>query len=282
MKDALFPAGHFYSPVPDVDDLARRREALWPANPEVAYIDLNDSHHKRIIEECLPRYTESFDYPAEGPEDEQLEGFYVNNSQFSNLDCRLLFCLLQEWRPRRVIEVGGGYSTLLTADVNHRFLGDAIHFTCIEPYPRTFLERPLDGLTELLVQRVEEVPLARFDALGAGDILFIDSSHVCKTGSDVNYLYFEVIPRLKPGVRVHVHDIFLPAEYPPDWVLEDNRSWNEQYLLRAMLTHNPRYRVLFGCMYAAMHFPQAIQVALGLPEGTTAGGGSFWFEVIGQ
>jgi predicted O-methyltransferase YrrM len=282
MKDALFPAGHFYSPVPDVEDLARRREALWPANPEVAYIDLNDSHHQRIIEEYLPRYTESFDYPAEGPEDEQLEGFYVNNSQFSNLDCRLLFCLLQEWRPRRVIEVGGGYSTLLTADVNHRFLGGAIHFTCIEPYPRTFLERPLDGLTELLVQRVEEVPLARFDALGTGDILFIDSSHVCKTGSDVNYLYFEVIPRLKPGVRVHVHDIFLPAEYPPDWVLEDNRSWNEQYLLRAMLTHNPRYRVLFGCMYAAMRFPQAIQVALGLPEGTTAGGGSFWFEVIGQ
>jgi len=281
MKDALFPAGHFYSPVCDPDELAARRERLWPAEPRDRHIDFNDAYHHKAINEWLPEAMRDFDYPETGPEDECLEGYYTANSQFSHLDCRMLFTLLRRWRPARMIEVGGGYSTLLSADVNRRWLRERMHFTCIEPFPRPFLARRPPGLSELLVEKVEEIPLERFQRLEPGDVLFIDSSHVCKTGSDVNYLYFEVIPRLQPGVRVHVHDIFLPAEYPEQWVLEDNRSWNEQYLLRAMLTHNPRYQVLFGCMYAALRFPQLIQVAMGLAEGQTMGGGSFWFEITG-
>lgn len=280
MKDALFPAGHFYSPIVDTADVAQRREAIWPENPSIPWIDFNDAHHRKVLGAWLPEMLPEFTYPREGPEDDELEGFYIDNSQFSHLDCRILFTLLRSWKPRHMIEVGGGYSTLLTANVNERFFGSKMHFTCIEPYPRSFIETQAGGLTELLKERVENVPLARFEALEAGDVLFIDSSHVCKTGSDVNYLYFEVIPRLPPGVRVHVHDVFLPAEYPQEWVIEHNRSWNEQYLVRAMLSHSARYRVLFGSMYAALNFGPLIQQALALPEGTTMGGGSFWFEVI--
>ena len=133
-------------------------------------------------------------------------------------------------------------------------------------------------MSELVTQKVQDIPLAEFDKLKRGDILFIDSSHVCKTASDVNFLYFEVLPRLKAGVLVHVHDIFLPFEYPVEWVMEDNRSWNEQYLLRALLMYSRAFRVMFGCMYAQDKFPDLVERALGLPAGGGFGGGSFWLK----
>ncbi|MEO8801981.1 MAG: hypothetical protein ABI304_11880, partial [Rudaea sp.] len=119
-----------------------------------------------------------------------------------------------------------------------------------------------------------------FTALESGDVLFIDSSHVAKTGSDVNYLYFEVLPRLAPGVRVHIHDIFLPHDYPREWVLDENRSWNEQYLLRALLMHSKGFRVIFGCSYAFWRFPELVRTALAHPNGHAFAGGSFWIERI--
>jgi len=117
-----------------------------------------------------------------------------------------------------------------------------------------------------------------FTSLQAGDILFIDSSHVAKTGSDVNFLYFEVLPRLASGVRIHVHDILLPADYPKDWVLRENRSWNEQYVLRALLMYSTGFRVMFGCNYAFRGFPGLVAAALGDPNGPSFGGGSLWLE----
>jgi hypothetical protein len=181
-----------------------------------------------------------------------------------------------------MIEVGGGYSSLLAMDVNERFLRNSLEFTCIEPYPRAFLRSGRPGLTELVEERVENLPCEVFERLGAGDILFIDSSHVCKTGSDVHHLFLQVLPRLRPGVRVHVHDVFLPVEYPEEWVLGENRSWNEQYLLQAMLTHSARYRVIFGSSHAAVQYPERVEAALGLPRGRVFGGGSFWFETRGR
>ena len=136
----------------------------------------------------------------------------------------------------------------------------------------------MPGIARLLVQRVQEVPLREFSRLEAGDVLFIDSSHVAKTGSDVNHLYFEVLPRLAPGVRIHVHDIFLPHDYPQDWAVTDNRSWNEQYLLRALLMYSQAFRVVFGCSYAFHRFPEEVRAALALPSAAAFGGGSFWME----
>lgn len=273
---ACYDDGHFYSPVVDTHDVEQREATIWPAAPEVLGIDFNDASHLRVLEEWFPRHLPDYDYPEVLDESADLGDFFTRNSQFSWLDCRTLFVMLRELRPRRMIEVGSGFSSLLTADVNRRFLDRSIDFTCIEPYPREFLRRGIDGVSRLLEQRVERVPLGTFEELAAGDLLFIDSSHVAKTGSDVNFLYFEVLPRLTRGVHVHIHDIFLPHEYPRDWVVGENRSWNEQYLLRALLMYSSGFDVLFGCSYAFQRFPELVVRALAHPKGHGFAGGSFW------
>jgi len=272
--------GHFYSPIVDPEELADRTDELWPPAPEIIGIKCNDEYHRRVLEEFFPEYIGNYDYPEKSDvADVDLRHFYTQNSQFSWLDSRSLFVLLQAWQPNRIIEVGSGYSSILMADVNRRFLDGKTHITCIEPYPRPFLQDPEIGVSELIEEKVQDVPLERFDQLEAGDILFIDSSHVAKTGSDVNHLFFKILPRLAPGVRVHVHDIFLPNEYPRDWVLVENRSWNEQYLLKALLMYSTRFRMLFGCSYAFSRFPELVGKALNHPKGHAFAGGSFWFEV---
>lgn len=278
-RAAAHPDGHFYSPVVDPDELSKRRDELWPARPEVLGIDFNDASHLRILGETFPHYIGDYRYEERAPSaDQELDRFYTQNSQFSWLDSRSLFVLLREWRPRRIVEVGSGYSSLLMADVNRRFLDDRCEITCIEPYPRPFLIRGIPGLRRVIQEKVQAVPLSVFDELEAGDILFIDSSHVAKTGSDVNHLFFKVLPRLAAGVRVHVHDIFLPHDYPPDWVLGENRSWNEQYIVRALLMYSTAFRVVFGCSYAVHRFPDELSRALALPDGRVFGGGSIWLE----
>jgi hypothetical protein len=135
-------------------------------------------------------------------------------------------------------------------------------------------------VSELIVRRVQEVPLALFETLEAGDLLFIDSSHVSKTGSDVNHLMFEVLPRLAPGVHVHFHDIFLPFDYPRSWVLDLGIYWNEQYVLRALLTLSRGFRVTFGSTYASVACTDDVCVALALAPGSIYGGGSLWITKL--
>jgi predicted O-methyltransferase YrrM len=275
---AAHPGGHFYSPIVDPADATANEARIWPEPPtDVAGIDFDDASHRHVLETLFACFYKDFDYAEAGAPDEELKAYYIGNSQFGWLDARALFVLLREWRPSRIIEVGSGYSTLLMADVARRFLGGATKITAIEPYPRPFLARI--GV-ELIEAKVQDVPLTTFDALDRGDVLFIDSSHVSKTGSDVNRLFFEILPRLKAGVRIHVHDVFLPADYPKEWVVGDNRSWNEQYVLRALLMDSTRYRVVFGSAHAYYRHRDAVTRALGLAPGVAYGGGSFWFEVV--
>ena len=277
-----YPNGHFYSPVVDPDELHSKTSDIWPQEmPQIPGININPESHQMILETWFPEHIVNYDYPETFDERNHLEQqFYTRNSQFSWLDSRTLFVLLNKIKPTRMIEVGSGFSSLLCADVNVRFLKNSCHFQCIEPYPREFLVNGVEGVSELIVQKVQNVPTKKFETLEKGDILFIDSSHVSKTGSDVNFLYFEVLPRLKPGVLIHVHDIFLPLEYPKEWVLEDNRSWNEQYLLRALLMYSNTFEVLFGCNYAFNCFPELVTRALNLQSGRGFGGGSFWVTKV--
>ena len=279
-KNCRFRAGHFYSPVVDTADVEARAEQIWPAAPSVLGIDFNDESHQQVLAQWFPAHMPQYDYPEVLAESPALADFFTRNSQLSWLDARTLFVFLKTLRPARMIEIGSGFSSLLTADVNRRFLDRTLDFTCIEPYPRPFLERGVDGIARLVKERVERVPLELFQSLERGDMLFIDSSHVAKTGSDVNHLYFDVLPRLKAGVLVHVHDIFLPHEYPKKWVMAENRSWNEQYLLRALLMHSTAFRVLFGSSYAHHRFPDLVVRALAHPKKLGFGGGSFWMERI--
>ena len=271
------PNGHFYSPVVDPAELNARLVSIYPESPYAEGVDFNDASHLNLLEQAFERYLPDYDYPELGNRDEDLSHFYTQNSQFSWLDARGLFALLRHWRPRRIVEVGSGYSSLLMADVNRRFVSGEMRIQCVEPYPRPFLRRPELGI-ELIVRKVQELDLAIFEQLQVGDLLFIDSSHVCKTGSDVTWLLLKVLPRLKPGVRVHIHDIFLPTEYPKQWVIEENRSWNEQYLLHALLMFSSGFKVLFANNYAFQRFPEQVARVINHPKGHCYGGGSFYIE----
>jgi hypothetical protein len=147
-----------------------------------------------------------------------------------------------------MVEVGSGNSTLLAAEALRHNLQDdpsaACDSVCIEPYPPAYLNPLPVGVTRILPDPVQRTPLETFTALGPGDILFIDSSHVVAIGSDVVYLYTEILPRLAPGVIVHIHDIFLPYDYPAVWIREDRFFWNEQYLLQAFLLFNDAFEVM--------------------------------------
>ncbi len=272
------PPGHFYSPIVDPSTCVDDADRLWPEHPRLLGIDLDDDGHVDLLDVAFRTYLPDYDFPEHG--DDADGRYYTRNSQFSWLDSRSLFVLLRHWRPRRIIEVGSGYSSLLMAEVNCRWFDGGIDITCIEPYPRPFLAAGVPGIGRLLTRRVQDVDPAAFAGLEAGDVLFIDSSHVAKTGSDVNHLYFEVLPRLRPGVRVHIHDVFLPFEYKRDWVIAENRSWNEQYLLRALLMHSTAFRVRFGCEYASRRWPERVRALLAHPRGLVYGGGSFWIERV--
>jgi hypothetical protein len=272
--------GHFYSPVVNPDELVGQEARLWPAHPKILGIDFDDAEHERMLRDVFPLYIGDYDYPERLEETSDLTSFYTQNTEFSWLDSRALFVMLRYLEPKRFIEIGSGFSTLLTADVSHRFLGGRMQLTCVDPYPRQFLRGSIAGLTRRIEDKVQNVPLSVFEELQAGDVLFIDSSHVAKTGSDVNFIYFEILPRLAKGVFLHIHDILLPHDYPKAWVLSENRSWNEQYLVRALLMYSTRLRVKFGCSHAFYRFPDLVKDALALPSGRSFAGGSLWIETI--
>ena len=277
-RPLFVPEGHFYSPLVDVEEARRAMDRIWPTAPVVAGIDFNDRSHEKILSEIFPAHIGGYDYPEEGVSGPDLARFYSRNDQFSWLDARALFVLMRHLRPKRIVEAGAGHSSLLMADVNERFFGGGIDITCIDPFPPAFLQKPVAGLDRILVRKVQDVPLETFDALEPCDILFIDSSHVSKAGSDVNHLYFEVLPRLARGVVVHVHDIFLPHDYPQEWVLGDRRNWNEQYVLRALLMYSTAFRVIFGASYAFTAHRELVSAALDLPGREAYPGGSLWME----
>jgi hypothetical protein len=182
--------------------------------------------------------------------------------------------MIRHFQPRKIIEVGSGFSSLVAAEAIARNGGSEL--ICIDPFPLDFLRKGVPGLHSLIEKKVEDIDLEFFSQLHSGDILFIDSSHTVRIGGDVNYLFLEVLPRLKPGVIVHVHDIFFPFDYPRDWVTDEFRFWSEQYLLQAFLTFNSTFEVLMANNYLSHYYEDAVKTAF--PSLTSWGGGSFWMR----
>jgi predicted O-methyltransferase YrrM len=166
-----------------------------------------------------------------------------SNNMYGRADSTIYAAILRRFKPHRVIEVGSGYSTAVLLDTAAADEFET-EVTCIEPYPKR-LESvlvPTDDVT-IWCQPVQDVPLSYFNALRSGDILFIDSTHVAKAGSDVCWLFLRVLPLLAPGVLVHIHDIFWPFTYPETW-LREGRDWNESYLLNALLVDTTRWEIV--------------------------------------
>ena len=275
-----FPPGHYYSPLPDTRELAQepRRSQIWPETPrETPGIDWRDAEQVALCRDVFGRQPRL--ELAEAPTSDPAE-YFISNDQFSPLDAWLLEAFLRHLRPRRMIEIGSGYSTLVSARVNRELLDGSMHLTCIEPYPRSFLADGVPGVSELRVEQVQDTPLEIFGALGENDVLFIDTSHVAKTGSDVTWLYQEVVPRLSLGVVVHIHDVFAPGEYPQSWVL-DGWGWNELYVVRAFLAFNSAFRIELGAQYMLQRHAELVREAfpgLAVERLAKPGGGSLWIR----
>jgi len=184
--------------------------------------------------------------------------------------------MVRRFQPRRIIEVGSGFSSLVLGQAAAKNESSAL--ICIDPFPHKVVRESnrIPALQLLIEKKVQDVDVEFFSQLGSGDILFIDSSHTVKAGGDVNHLFLEVLPRLKPGVIVHVHDIFFPFDYRRDWMLEEFRFWTEQYLLQAFLIFNPEFEVLMANSYLNHYYAPDLKAAF--PNLRRWIGGSFWMQ----
>jgi hypothetical protein len=261
---------HFYQPIPDTQSLP---ETLWDRPSKLVGIDMNDTIQLDLLRNQFPKFRHEYDrFPAE-PTGEPGR-FHFNNGLFDGTDALVAYCMIRHFQPRLIIEVGSGFSSLVAAEAIARNKNSAL--ICIEPFPLDFLRQGFPGLHSLIEKRVEDIGLEFFSQLELGDILFIDSSHTVKIGGDVNYLFLEVLPRLKPGVIVHVHDIFLPFDYRRDWVLDEFRFWTEQYLLQAFMMFNSEFEVLMANSYLNHYHQEDLKAAF--PDLPSWGGGSFWMR----
>jgi hypothetical protein len=241
----FFPPGHFYSPVVDPRLLQGRiSEKRSDAPREVPGIDLDLDRMVRFWADSLARHARETPFPETLAPSHR---YHFRAPTFGYGDAIMLRAMLLHYRPRRLIEVGSGWSSACTLDtIDEAKL--ATELTFIEPYPALLGEVLRDAdrsRVEVVEAAIQDVPVARFEALEESDILFIDSTHVVKTGSDVVFELGEILPRLKPGVVIHFHDVFHPFEYPYEWAVIENRSWNELYALRAFLAFNAAFEIVF-------------------------------------
>jgi hypothetical protein len=269
---------HFYSPLADTSRLERpeQRARVWPAEPHpMPGIDWRPEAQLRLCEDVFARQ-QPIAFPQVSPVD--VPEFTRESPRYPTVDAWVLQAFLRHLQPARVVEVGAGYSSLVTARVNREFFDERTHFTAIDPYPLEFLRKGVSGLTELRVEEVQDTPLEVFEQLGANDVLFIDTSHAVKTGGDVPWIYNQILPRLRGGVVVQLHDCFLPWDYPEHWVFE-GRSWNELYLMQSFLVWNSAFEVLFGTHWMIRRHWDVLQRAFPeLVDDDRHDGSSLWIR----
>ena len=240
---------HYYSPVPQREDLST--PGFWDEESRLRGIDMREAEAVAFLTAALPPFLAEFRdrFPVEPVEGQA--GFSVVNGVYMAVDAHVYYGMLRELKPRRLIEVGSGQSTVVAAEALKRNAADAraadgqaaTSLLAIEPYPSELVRGlAAEGQLTLLEQRVQDVPLAEFESLEAGDVLFIDSTHVLREGGDVQYEYLEILPSLQPGVHVHINDISLPRRYLSVYN-EQGIHWNEQYLLQAFLCCNADFEV---------------------------------------
>jgi hypothetical protein len=256
--------GHFHSPSTSAEDV---RRALAQEGPPPG-VDLNERAQITLAESFAPVLRQ----PLPGPR------YKAPNRMYCLADAAVYRAMLQHLAPRRIIEAGSGYSTAVALDEADRNPAlAALRVTCVEPYPGRLLgllpggdgQRP-----RLLREPVQDVPLREYGALAADDILFIDSTHVVKPGSDVVHLVLHVLPRLPAGVVVHVHDMFYPFTYPARWLAE-GRDWTEAYLVHALLAGSEDWRIMLWSNWLWRCHPGMVPQALRTPAPS-----SLWLRKI--
>ncbi len=249
---------HFYFPVPKLKSF---QDKDWKACRPCAGIDFRLSEQiDRLHSDLLP-FAEEWTFPEFANGD--AHKFHFNNGFFERVDAEVAYSFIRHRKPRRIIEIGSGNSTLImsTAIRKNQAEGFPCDLTSIEPYPAPFLKDGLNGLTRLIEKPVQQVPLDVFKALGKGDILFIDSSHVVAMDSDVLYEILQILPHVAPGVLIHIHDIFTPLDYPEKFVMTNLCFWGEQYLLESFLAYNSSFKVIWASSAMQQFHPDILRDA---------------------
>jgi hypothetical protein len=271
-----FPAGHYYSPIPSDEDVNSYLKSRKSQPEEISSIDLNEIAQRDLLNEFIGFYPDI-------PFSEQklpASRYYYNNDYFCYSDAIFLYCFMKKYKPRRIIEVGSGFSSAAMLDTVDSCFSQRPEITFIEPYPDRLMSliKPEDKqLVRLIDKKIQDISPDTLLTLQAGDFLFIDSSHVVKCGSDLQFLMFEILPRLQPGVFVHFHDVFYPFDYPSDWLLQ-GRYWNENYFLRAFLSYNSEWRIQFFNTYVHFKFGNVIREKMPLCAKNT--GGSLYIQRV--
>lgn len=262
---SVVPFNHYESPYPDIREVRKKEEKIFDKNKSIFGIDFNVQVQLEHLHKM--REIEPMDWKNFGGE----RRYYYNNAWFGKGSADVLYYMLRMLKPKKVIEVGSGFSTAAMLDVNNVYFENSIEINSIEPYPERLrsLLREGDNL-EIHEKKLQDIPLEYFETLQENDILFIDSSHVSHADSDVNYYLFEIMPRLKKGVYIHIHDVYYPFIYPSEWIYE-GRAYNEAYLLRAFLMNNSYYSIQFFNDMLMHKYPTEIKCM-------EAFGGSIWLR----
>ena len=273
----LINPGHYYSPIPNLREVVDRKARLFDRSlRNIPGVDLNVAGQLELLNKLEPFYGEQpFD---DAPSADRR--FHFSNEYFSYSDAIILHCMMRLARPKRIIEIGSGFSSFVLLDTNELFFNGNIEITFIEPEDERLRSRLNENdlqACDIRAEQVQSTDLSLFAGLDKGDILFVDSSHVAKIGSDVNHILFEILPLLGMGVLVHFHDVFYPFEYPVEWI-ESGRYWNEDYMLRAFLQFNNTFKIRFWNHFLGTHHSDRIQTAMPLFMKNI--GGSIWLERV--
>lgn len=276
-KQGAFPAGHFYSPIPEKEDILCHLKSNKETKTELPGINLNKDEQLILLNE----YTQFYDELPFAENKNTNCRYYYNNKFFGPTDAIFLYSFLKKFTPKKIIEIGSGFSSAVILDTVDQFYPTDADITFIDPFAdrlKSLLREKDNNRVEVIEKRVQDVSIKNLTSLEQGDFLFIDSSHVVKCGSDLQFLMFEILPILSPGVFVHFHDIFFPFEYPLDWVT-DGRYWNENYFLRAFLTFNSKWDILFFNNYVSEIFSDIIRDKM--PKCVGKSGGSIYIQRTG-
>jgi hypothetical protein len=256
---------HFYFPVPSLKSFQGKD---WGACRPCGAVDFRLKEQIcRLRTELLP-FASEWTFPETDPGDKHQ--FHFNNGFFERIDAEVAYSFVRQRKPKRVIEVGSGNTTLVLAAAlrKNAELGFPAEFIAIEPSPPPFLKDGVPGLSRLICTQVQQAPFDLFLRLEANDIVFIDSSHVVSMDSDVLYECLRILPELAPGVLVHFHDIFAPLDYPEKFVMTNLCFWGEQYLLEAFLSFNNSYKVMWAGSAMQQFHPEVLRETFPRWEGS--------------
>ena len=271
---------HYYSPIPDTRKLP---DSLWLTPRAPVGFDLNIDQALHLLDRLSRTYGHEYKtFPKQS--DGNPHRYHTANSAYLSGDAEILYAMLRDLKPKKIIEIGSGFSTLLICEAIRASKKEnpdyRCEFTAIEPFPPSFLKPPPAELTRLESRPLQQVAPDIFSSLGPGDVLFIDSTHVARIGSDVVHEFLHIVPGLAPGVVIHIHDIFIPEEYPRAWIDKARFFWNEQYLVSAFLAHNPEFEVIMPTHAIWIAHADRFRKAIPSSEPEFHMASSFWIRRI--